>query len=413
MTKSSSNNPVIAYNAELRPADVKTSIFLFLAVNFLWWIGLYLYVPVFPVYIKSTGANLTMVGIVLAAYAIPQVVFRIPLGILSDKLGKRKVLVAAGIIFSSLGALGLGLVHTPWLLFLFRLITGAGTAAWVVFPLYFSAYFPAKDSGKAMGLINSVQNFALIAATAGSGFIAESAGDKWLFFIAAALGIVTLSGLFLTRESPIARVHRTDNSNIFKIATKPLLLVISLMGIMMNFAMFTGVFGFIPLYAAEFGATKGQLGLITMVNMGFSALGSLATNRMQRKIGNRFTILGSALLISAAFFIIPFTHSAGALMAVQAVSGFGAGIIMTLSLVLSIDNVPRERQATTMGVFQAIYAIGMLAGPIISGFLSSRFNLSSVFYLSSGIVLLVALLAFLPIFSKKTKNFESVQDPEK
>ncbi len=365
---------------------------------------MYLYVPVFPVYVEKSGASLSLVGIVLAAYAIPQVILRIPLGLWSDKLGKRKGLVAAGIIFSSLGALGLGLVDTPWLLFLFRMVTGIGAAAWVVFPLYFNAYYPVKDSGKTMGLINFVQSFAIIAATASGGFIAERAGNKWLFFIAAALGIAAIACLFFTREPPIVREPLSNGPKIFATATRPQLLIISLMGILLNFAMFAGVFGFIPIYAAGFGATKGQLGLITMVNLGFSALGSLTAARIRQKLGYRFTIFWSALLIGAAFFIIPFTHSTGALMAVQAASGLGSGVMMTIFFVLSIDNVPRDRQATTMGVFQAIYAIGMLAGPLVSGFLGNNLSLSSVFYLAAILVLFVALLAFLPVFSNNTKS---------
>src|SRR4030067_1557433 len=101
---------------------------------------------------QSTGANLDVVGAVLSAYAIPQVLLRIPIGIWSDRLGKRKPLVGAGIVFTSVGALGLGLAKTPWLLFLARMTTGVGAATWVVFPVYFTAYYPADDSGRAIGL---------------------------------------------------------------------------------------------------------------------------------------------------------------------------------------------------------------------------------------------------------------------
>jgi MFS family permease len=169
------------------PSSNRSSIFFFCVVNFFWWVGLYLYVPILPVYIKQTGANLDMVGIVLFAYAIPQVLLRIPTGILSDRLGRRKFLVAWGIIFTSLGAFGLGISTTPWLLFLSRMITGIGASSWVVIPLYFSAYYPDSDNGKAIGLINFVRNLALITATASGGFVAEAFGLNRPFFMAALL----------------------------------------------------------------------------------------------------------------------------------------------------------------------------------------------------------------------------------
>jgi MFS family permease len=74
---------------------------------------------------------------------------------------------------------------------------------------------------------------------------------------------------------------------------------------------------------------------------------------------------------------------------------------MTLFMVLSIHSLPQEKQATAMGVYQAIYAIGMLAGPLTSGFLGSGLGLSAVFYLTAFLVLLIAILAFSPIFSRR------------
>ena len=71
-------------------------------------------------------------------------------------------------------------------------------------------------------------------------------------------------------------------------------------------------------------------------------------------------------------------------------------------MVLSIRGLPRQQQATAMGVYQAIYAIGMLTGPLASGFLGSGAGLSSVFYLAAFLVMLIAVLALLPIFSRRT-----------
>ena len=98
--------------------------------------GLYLYVPIFPVYIQETGVGLETVGVILSAYSIPQILLRIPLGIWSDRMHRRKSLVAGGIVFTSIGALGLALAADPWLLFLSRMVTGIGAAAWVIFPIF-------------------------------------------------------------------------------------------------------------------------------------------------------------------------------------------------------------------------------------------------------------------------------------
>lgn len=387
-------------SSKLIPALNRTSIFLFCIVNFLWWIGLYLYVPILPVYVQEAGASLNMVGTVLSAYAIPQVILRIPIGIWSDKLGRRKPMVIGGIIFTSLGALGLGLSTTAWLMFLSRITTGIGAAAWVVFPLYFTAYYPPDDSGKAIGLINFVRSVGLIVATAGGGFIAEEFGLSKPFYIAALLGIIALVALLSTKETPVRRERTASQHSFLSVATRPLLLVVSIMAILLLFSTFTGVFGFIPIYAAEIGASSSELGLITMINLGFSALGSLGAAWVWGRFGYRSTITASSLLIGGSMLAVPFITTVSVLMIVQISYGVGSGVLMTLFMVLSIRGFPQEQQATAMGIFQAVYAIGMLAGPLASGFLGSELGLSTVFYLSALFSLLIIALVFLPIFSR-------------
>ncbi len=387
-------------SSKLIPTFNRTSIILFCIVNFLWWIGLYLYVPILPVYIQEAGASLNMVGTVLSAYAIPQVILRIPIGIWSDRLGRRKPLVVVGIIFTSLGALGLGLSTTAWLMFLSRMTTGIGAAAWVVFPLYFTAYYSPNDSGKAIGLINFIRSVGLIVATAGSGFIAEEFGLSTPFIIAGLLGVIALLALLTTKEIPVRRERTASRHGFLSVATRPLLLVVSIMAILLLFSTFTGVFGFIPIYAAEIGASNSELGLITMINLGFSALGSLGAAWACERWGYRSTITVSSLLIGGSMLAVPFITTVPVLMIVQVSYGAGSGVLMTLFMVLSISGFPQEQQATAMGIFQAVYAVGMLAGPLASGFLGSELGLSTVFYLSALFSLLIIVLAFLPIFSK-------------
>ena len=384
------------------PTSNRFSILFFSIVNFLWWIGLYLYVPIFPVYIQETGVGLGMVGVILSAYAIPQVLLRIPLGIWSDRLRRRKPVVAGGIVFTSVGALGLSLAASPWLLFLSRMVTGIGAAAWVVFPLYFIAYYPANESGRAIGVINFIRSIALINATAGSGFIAEGLGLNWPFLIAALLGFPALAVLLLSKEIPMQRVSTPSWKTTLSVATRPLLLMVSLMAILLLFAIFTGVFGFIPIYATEIGASDSQLGIVTMINLGVSAFAALLAAWVWERLGYRLTIILSALLIGISLAVIPLIDTISVLMAVQVSLGLGSGILMTLFMVLSIRGLPQHQQATAMGVYQAIYAVGMLAGPLISGFLGSSLGLSNVFYLSAFLNLLIVILALLPIFSQRS-----------
>ena len=200
----------------------------------------------------------------------------------------------------------------------------------------------------------------------------------------------------------MTQVQNASWQSFQSVATRPLLLLVSIMAILLHFAVFTGVFSFIPIYATEIGASSSVLGLITMINLGFSALGALGAVWFWEKFGYRFTMISSALLIGGSLLSIPFIKEIPVLMAVQVSGGLGSGVLATLFMVLSIRGLPQEHQATAMGIFQAVYAIGMLAGPLVSGFLGNEIGLSTVFYLASSFSLSIALFAFLPVFSRRT-----------
>lgn len=398
----SQSHPSDLSSSKLLPSSFRRSALFFCVTNFLFWAGLYLYVPILPVYIQSSGATLSLVGVVIAAYAIPQVLLRIPIGVWSDNIGRRKLLVAAGIIVTSLGALGLGLAANPWLLFLARMTTGVGAATWVVFTIYFAAYYSPKDSGRAISLINFIQGGALVAATAGGGIVAEVLSSRHTFLIAALLGASALLALLFAKERPLSKSGTTAWQGLSTVATRSMLITVSIMGILFQFAVYAGIFSFVPIYAAEIGASSTDLGLITMINLGFSSVGALAAVWFWQRWGYRMTIIWGALLIGGSLFIIQFTSQVPVLMVLQISYGLGRGMLMTTLMALSIRDVSREHQATAMGVFQATYAVGMLAGPLVSGLLSDKLGLSSVFNLAASISVFIIVLAFLPIFSKRS-----------
>ncbi len=72
---------------------------------FFYWLSLYLYVPILPLHAQDLGASLSMVGAVIAAYSIAQVVLRLPLGIAADTFARRKPFAIASMAVAALGAL--------------------------------------------------------------------------------------------------------------------------------------------------------------------------------------------------------------------------------------------------------------------------------------------------------------------
>ena len=386
--------------ADLLPSPHRRSILLFCAVTFFFWTALYLYVPILPVYAQSLGASLSMVGVVIASYALPQLLLRIPIGVWSDALGRRKPFVAGGIFMTLVGALGLGLAPDPWFLCLARIATGIGAATWVTFIVHFASYYPRGGAVRAIGIINFVNGAALVVATSCGGAVAEVWGFGYTFFGAALLGIVALVVLLPAKEPQTRRAELASWRSFTRVATHPLLLTACFMGILLHFANFASVFGFIPVYGAKIGASNTDLGIITMLAVGSSAVASLAAVHVAERWGNRFTIMLGSVLMGMALLAVPFIHRVYLLEAVQIANGLGRGVLATTLMSLSIRAVAPQQRATAMGVYQAIYAGGMLLGPLVSGFLADSHGLATVFYLSASLCLVIAGMACLPILPK-------------
>lgn len=385
----------------LSSSSERKYIILFSIATFFFWASLYLYVPILPVYAQSTGASLTMVGTIVAAYAIPQMLFRIPIGILFDAINRRKLLIAGGIVMNSIGALGLGLAPSALLLFLARGITGIGAATWVTFTIYFAAYYPVEGMRRAIGIINFVQGTALVITTYCGGVIAEKGGYSFTFFGAALLGLVALISLLATREPSIPPIKQGSRQSFMRVAAQPLLLVVSFMGVLSQFANWAGLFGFIPVYGAQIGASSTALGTITMLTLAASAVAALAVIPLVKRCGNSFTILLGAVLMGSSISIVPLIHQVNHLNGVMVIYGLGRGILSTILMSLSIQAVDPGQRATAMGVYQAIYAVGMFLGPFVSGSIADNLGIATVFYLSAFFCLVIAGMAYLPIMLKQ------------
>ena len=76
----------------------KKNIRLFIFVTAFYWFSMYAYIPTFSPYIESLGASHKMIGLILGSYGFTQMLIRIPLGIYSDRINKKKIFVNIGIL---------------------------------------------------------------------------------------------------------------------------------------------------------------------------------------------------------------------------------------------------------------------------------------------------------------------------
>ena len=389
-------------NKESYPGEHSTGIFsperrsvlLIFIATFFFWAAIYFYAPVLPVYAESLGASLTTVGIIGAAYALPQLLFRIPAGMWSDSLGRRKPLVIGGLVMVLLGALGLWISPNPWALSVSRGIVGIGTSTWVVFTIYAVSLFPEHKTTQAVGMLNFIVGAAMTITTALGGLAADIWGERTAFLTSAVIAAVAIVFVLPAKEVRIPKTLGLSWEGLTQVMRRPFLIVVSIMGICLFFAEFMSVWGFVPVYAARIGASDTELGILTMLVSGISMAGALVVAPMVNRWGNIFTLVLGFVTLGLSLLAVPFIHSLPLLYAVQSLNGVGWGMLPTQLMALSIQNTAPHQRATAMGFFQAMYAIGMLLGPLVSGFLADNFGLAVIFYFASAVCLLGIGMAY-------------------
>lgn len=376
----------------------RRSIVLSYLCTLFFWGSVHIYLPILSAYAKFVSGSLQAVGLVIGAYGLSQLILRIPLGLWSDRLRRRKPFLFLGFLFDGLASLGLLLSGDTLMLFLSVFTAGIASSMWVPFTVLFSSYFPLGQLAYSMSLILFFTRLSQIITNYAGGAIAEVGGWAAPFYGGM---ILSLAGFLLATRMAERRPEKSPAGslpNLFLVGRNRMLLLSSMICFLLQFATLSTNYGFTPIWAQEIGASKGDLGLLFFCYMLPNSLATLFSGTyIRRLLSERSIIFAGLLLISGAVLFIPFVSRLRILYIVQAVNGIGVGLVFPLLMGLSIQSVAREQQATAMGFFQSLYAGGMALGPIISGLAAQHMGLSSVFILNGILGLAAAFLSLIKL----------------
>lgn len=386
---------------EARSGSVGTaSIVLFCLGTFLFWSSLYVYVPVLSVYAQSLGAPLSLVGLVVGMYGAIQLVIRVPLGFASDRLGQRKPFILFGMVACGLGCLGLAFSPSPWFLVLSRAVLGLGAATWVAFSVLFASYFPLNRTAQAMSLISFCNGAAEALAGLGGGYLSQASGPRATFFAGTVIALVgllvmlSIPDITQPKAAPKTsqpRVEQVSVARLVSIAKNPVLIFASGIALLSYLAMFTTTFTFIPIFARNLGASDADLGLLQTATLVAYTLATLAGASVAERVGERWLVVCGMALAGVATVLTPLAGGLVPLALTQVVAALGRGVCIPSMMSLAIRPLPSQERASGMGVFQAIYSIGMFVGPPLGGVIADSIGLSAVF-VAVAVVCVVAAL---------------------
>ncbi|MFO7918411.1 MAG: MFS transporter [Anaerolineae bacterium] len=344
----------------------KLKITLYVVVVFLYWIGLYLYAPTLPSYVEMKTENLAMVGIILSMYGLWQAVIRLPLGIVSDWVGRRKPFVVGGLGLVALGAWFMGISDGARGLLIGRAITGLSAGTWVPLIVLFSGLFPQKESVRASSLLTLVGSVGRLLATGVTGSLNAWGGYNLAFFLAAGAAALAALVMIPTKEQRLER-KRPSFDSVGGLFVRRDVMLPTLISTLCQYANWTATFSFIPLLAERLGATGFTLSALLSMNIGVFTLGNLVATALVNRIGARRLVFAGVTLLACGIIVAALAPNLTVIFVAQFLIGLAQGTTYPVLMGMSIRHVDDAKRSTAMGLHQSVYAIGMFAGPAVSG----------------------------------------------
>ena len=359
-----------------------------------WWFSLYIYVPVLPIYSKDLGSSLQFIGIIVGSYAVGQILFRIPIGYLSDRLKSRKLFSVLSGIVSFLGSSYLFISNSPNDVLIGRTITGVAAAGWVAISVYYSSFFPRNERFKSSTIILSSNMLSVFLGTFLSGYISDLISIKTCFLLSMVAAILSSILFLFSKEKPFDAKSQFSTIQFINLLRNKLLICLCLIGIFIQFITFSINFSYFPIYLNELSFSDSIVGNLVAFYTLASFIGTISSPRLIKRFGLWKIFIYSAILIGLTTLITPLFENLFLLIFLRLIGGMGGGIIFSSCMSSIVRGFQENYQASAMGIFQAVYAIGMFLGPILSGVIGSNINLESVFIFSSSVTLPIILISF-------------------
>jgi len=378
-----------AVQSKWRPLSYGALLFICCGVAFAGYLGSNMRLPVVPLYAKSIGADTVQIGIINSAFLLMAGILSLPLGILSDRFG-RKRFASLGLVVLTATSFLLYFSRTPMQLFWIYLFFGAGVAAFGPTMMAFVADFsPTTHLGRSYGWYTTALYTSMSLGPAIGGFIAEESGFLQVFFISGIIIFLTfwVVVFFLPPTHLIVseRPKKEKTSVIMKglLKNRPLL---SCWLVTLGGCFALGMFiTFLPLHAQNQNLTIWQIGLVFAVQGICNAISRIPFGHMSDKVKNRSTLVVIGLIGFAAS-MAGFGISTRVIHFVSFAVAFGTsmGLAFTSIGALIAEVVSVESRGLAMGGYNTCIYFGMMVssasmGPIIrkigfeSGFLITAF----------------------------------------
>lgn len=387
------------------PKKSSAKMIVFLIV-FLDLVGFGMFITLSPFLARHFQANELELGLLMASYSVMQFLFAPFWGRLSDRYGRRPILLMS-LAGGCLSYLGLAFASTLMWMFFCRSFAGIFAANISTAHAAMADMSSKKDRASAMGLIGAAFGLGfIIGPTLGAlfGYLGGKISDQapfGIFFPALMAFVITLINLIWAYfKLPETRIPGSglikEAPKWWKFQAQPFLVsYLIIIFFLANFAMPLMEVMLFPFVNDRF-----QWGLIES-GLGFAVVGLVMAftqgylvRKVMPKWGERKTAVAGMALLAVSFYMISISHSIPFLACAMVVLALGNGLMRPslLAIVSLLSN--EEEQGVVMGASQSAASLGRILGPVAGGWLYTAAGMASPFF-AAGCVTALGLLALI------------------
>ncbi|MGW8224821.1 MAG: MFS transporter [Anaerolineales bacterium] len=362
--------------------------------------GFGMIIPILPFYIIQFGAGGSAMGLLMATYAIMQFIFSPIWGGISDRIGRKPVLLI-GVLGNAIAQILFGLSTELWMLIAARIIAGVLSSATLPTAMaYIGDSTSEKDRGGGMGIIGAAMGVGMVLGPGIAGWMATYSLSA-PFFLAAGLSLLALILIYLTLPESLLPGKRTGSGTrisgpqlgeLWQALFSPIgfLLILAFL-VSFGLTNFESVFG---LYAnAQYDYGPQQVGwLLTFIGLISAIVQGGLTGPFTRRWGEVMVIKVSLFGSAVGFALMTL---AGSTSAVLLTTGFF--VISNAMLRPAVSALISKRatmgQGVAMGLNNASMSLGRSVGPLWAGFI---YDINLVYpYWSGSVIMLVGFVVSL------------------
>ncbi len=354
-------------------------------------VGFGIVVPILGRYAERFGANGFEVGLLFASFSLAQMVFAPVLGRISDRVGRKPVIVVS-LVGTAIGSVITGAAGALWVLFLGRIIDGASGASVAVAQGAIADIAPPERRAQLLGMLGAAFGVGFVVGPALGG-LAALGGPHVPFYVAGTIAAVNAVAAMirLPETRPEARVASPRAGR--RGALTPDLRRYAAVGLLstLGFAGFEATFS---LWGKDtFSLTEGSTALVFLfIGALLVVVQGLLIGRLTAAFGSRRLLRSGLGVVAVGMFVLAFTSTWPVLFVALALIAFGQGVAGPSGTALVAEAAPVERRGEALGYQQSVAAFGRVGGPVMAGLLFDHVGVDAPF-LVAAVIALVALAA--------------------